>query len=113
MHNLGDFRENYNEEYYILGDWYLYNGADEGLTFVVKRKDGHEVKEMFLPFEEMNNIFQFKKDKNEDVHLIARGIEEGEENKLVIRHGQIPSPTLMNKEKMLNAKIVTYYLKRK
>ncbi|MGF7534914.1 hypothetical protein AAGG74_14685 [Bacillus mexicanus] len=84
-----DFKANEEKVYKIVRDYYTYFHKREGVLFVLSNEDVQQTFSKFLPRNQMNSNYEWKKVASGDVHYVTAGIESGEESKLVIETGFI------------------------
>ena len=83
------FKPNEEKVYKIVRDYYTYFHKREGVLFVLSNEDAQQTFSRFLPREQMNSNYEWKRVKSGDVHYVAAGIESGEESKLIVETGFI------------------------
>lgn len=111
-----EFKSDNEQKYKIIRDYFVANGKQQGIYFVVQdmeNENNPEIKEVFLPKEQMNNEFVPSKAKKEEVKFRARGIITGEENLLIVQTGVWTKKKLFNRTGEVTAKKYIFQLKEK
>lgn len=105
-------KPNEEKSYTIVRDYYTYFQKREGVLFVLSNEDAQQTFSKFLPREEMNSNYEWKKATSGDVHYMSAGIESGDESKLVIETGFIKvKQKFTNKEKTYTYRKYRFILK--
>lgn len=107
------FKPNEEKVYKIVRDYYTYFHKREGVLFVLSNEDAHQTDSRFLPREQMNSNYEWKKVNTGDVHYVTAGIESGDESKLIVETGFIKVKSrFTQKEKTYTYRRYRFILKK-
>lgn len=81
------FKPEHEKTYNIIRDYYVSTDKTQGIYFIAEDKESGEMREFFLPRENMNNAFLPTKVKNQDVKYKLAGIETGQNSIIIIETG--------------------------
>ncbi|NGY88451.1 hypothetical protein F6Y05_36260 [Bacillus megaterium] len=104
------FKPNEEKTYKIVRDYYTYFHKREGVLFVLANEDALQTFSRFLPRDQMNSNYEWKKVNSGDVHYVTAGIESGSESKLIVEKGfiKIKKDSLKKKRLTHIAAFVSY-----
>lgn len=104
--------ESDTKTYEIIRDYYVSNGAVQGMYFIVRNLIDGEIKTVFLDKKDISDKFEPTKVNEGEYKLKALGVVVGEESMLIIEKGVWIKKSVLNKEVEIPAKKYTFQLKK-